>query len=123
MTHRWTHAAIAVSAYLAIGLIHGLSARAADAPSCNREALGQASCFSPKLCTCIYDRGGAITGTPAGYRWDCGTLRPNCGEGTGRPATMNEFNGPYPLAIGIDRDNRNAGGRYGTGPGRTSQPR
>ncbi len=107
MTHRRIHVALAALVCFNVALLGGTPARAGDAPACNRESLGQASCFSPTLCECIYDRGGSITGTPAGYRWDCGNLRPRCGETANAPATMNEFKGPYPLAIGIDRSNRN----------------
>lgn len=106
MTRFPTHMAVAALIALAFPAFADMPARADDPPSCTRDSLGQAACFSPKLCECIYDRGGAITGTPAGYRWDCGTLRPNCGEAANRPATINEYTGPYPLAIGIDRSNQ-----------------
>ena len=76
---------------------------AEDAPVCGQSTLGQVTCLSAKLCECIHDRDGSITGTPAGYRWDCGILRPKCGEAVDKPATLNEYKGPYPLAIGIDR--------------------
>lgn len=99
--------AFAALVWVALAGVAATPARADQAPSCNRESLGQAHCFSPKLCACIHDRGGSITGTPSGYRWDCGTLRPSCGENVRAPATMNEFKGPYPLAIGIDRSNQN----------------
>jgi len=107
MTHRWILVAIAAFVCFALPFFGDMPTQAAEALTCAREALGKVSCFTPKLCKCIYDRGGAITGTPAGYRWDCGNLRPNCGEDTNLPATMNEFKGPYPLAIGIDRSSQN----------------
>lgn len=107
MTHSRISVAIATFVCLAVPGFADTPARAEDAASCNQQTLGQASCFSPKLCECIYDRGGSITGTPPGYRWDCGNLRPTCGGAANAPATMNEFQGPYPLAIGIDRSNQN----------------
>ena len=76
---------------------------AQDAPSCNRMALGQAACFANIRCECIYDRGGAITGTPEGYRWDCGILKPRCEEA---PITIIEYRGTppsYPAAVAIER--------------------
>jgi hypothetical protein len=103
MTDRRTRSAIAAYICLAFAAMIGTPAGAQDAPRCTGESLGQASCFSNRLCECIYDRGGAITGTPPGYRWDCGNLRPNCGEAANPPATLNEYKGPYPLAIGIGR--------------------
>ena len=33
-----------------------------------------------KLCACGYQRGGIMSGRPEGWRWDCGVLRPACGE-------------------------------------------
>lgn len=107
MTHRRISVTIATLVCLAFPGFADTPTRAEDSPSCNRQTLGQASCISPTLCTCIYDRGGSITGTPPGYRWDCGNLRPTCGEDANAPATMNEYEGPYPLAIGIDRSNQN----------------
>ena len=107
MTDRRRLMVIASFICLAFAGMAGTPATAGDAPRCDGESLGQASCFSTKLCECIYDRGGAITGTPPGYRWDCGNLRPNCGDAANPPATMNEFTGPYPLAIGIGLDRRN----------------
>jgi len=107
MTYRRISVITATLICLASSGFADTPARAEDAASCHRETLGQTSCFSPTLCTCIYDRGGSITGTPPGYRWDCGNLRPSCGEAVNTPATMNEYKGPYPLAIGIDRSNQN----------------
>jgi len=106
MTHHRTYIAIATSLSLALAGLASTPSRADEAATCNQASLGRTSCKSPTLCECIYDRGGSITGTPAGYRWDCGNLRPNCGETANSPATMNEYTGPYPLAIGIDRSNQ-----------------
>lgn len=95
-----------VIAFIAFSALSGgdrFSARADDMPVCTGQSLGAASCFSGKLCECIHDPGGSVTGIPAGFRWDCGILRPKCGEAADAPANPNEFNGPYPLAVGIDR--------------------
>jgi len=96
-------AVIASIAYSALTGGIASPARAGDMPVCSGQNLGAASCFSGKLCECIYDRGGSVTGIPDGFRWDCGILRPKCGEAADAPANPDEFSGPYPLAVGIDR--------------------
>ncbi len=76
--------------------------QAQEVPKCNQDTFGQVACFSIKLCECIYDRGGAMTGLPARYRWDCGILRPRCEEA---PTSIIEYRGTplfYPYAVGID---------------------
>lgn len=80
--------------------------QAQDAPMCNRMAIGQATCLANVQCECIYDRGGAMTGVPEGYRWDCSILRPRCEE---VPATIIEYRGTppsYPAAVAIERTDR-----------------
>ena len=77
---------------LATTLITAASSMAlAQAPSCNSAQLGTVACFVRKLCACTLSRGGAMTGQPAGYRWDCGPLRPGCGADTALPATIVSF--------------------------------
>ena len=48
-------------------------------PMCLEQREGMTFCFETKLCLCRYEAGGTLTGRPAGYRWDCGALRPACG--------------------------------------------
>lgn len=94
----------AAAVFLGAGAsVWGKGARAEEAPKCTAETLGQNACFVDKMCECKFDRGGAMTGVPSGYRWDCGIKRPGCGAGAAAPATLNEFMGPYPSAVGIDR--------------------
>ncbi len=100
--------AVLLAAALLVGLAPAPPPAGADepAPSCTRPALGETRCFTARLCACVYDRGGAMTGTPPGYRWDCGIHRPSCGEAANVPVTIQEFRGQppaYPLAVGIDR--------------------
>jgi hypothetical protein len=109
MTRRWLRIPLATPICIALLGFAGTTSHADGSGTCDRTSLGQTSCMSSTLCECIYDRGGSITGTPPGYRWDCGNLRPTCGESANPPATMNEYKGPYPLAIGIDRSNQNIG--------------
>jgi hypothetical protein len=48
-----------------------------------------------KLCACGYQRGGVVSGRPDGYLWDCGVLRPPCGEAL-PPAALPGFPQPLP---------------------------
>ena len=91
---------------IAIGLLSTgwivSAGQAQEARKCNQDTFGQVACFSVKLCECIYDRGGAMTGLPARYRWDCGILRPRCEEA---PTSIIEYRGTppsYPYAVNID---------------------
>jgi hypothetical protein len=75
-------------------------AQTAQPPRCTAESVGAVACMSTKLCECVYERGGAITGRPTGYRWECGALRPDCNQ----PGA--DLAGPQwqmPAAVGIDR--------------------
>lgn len=49
-----------------------------DFPSCTAETWGVVACIGGKSCECAYRRESAMTGAPAGFRWDCGVLRPRC---------------------------------------------
>ncbi|WP_270938628.1 hypothetical protein [Falsiroseomonas oryzae] len=57
-----------------------LPAAPQEIPACNQDRVGAVACMSGKLCACGYARGGIVSGRPDGYRWDCGVLRPSCGE-------------------------------------------
>lgn len=75
-------------------------------PLCQRHSLGLVACIADRTCECIYERGGAITGLPTGYRWDCSPLQRNCGRTFNPPVTVQEFRGQpprFPAAVGIDR--------------------
>lgn len=54
-------------------------ALAQDPPACVPAREGMVACLADKLCECRWEPGGALTGRPAGHRWDCGALRPSCG--------------------------------------------
>ena len=97
---------LAVPALLAAALWGGGTAAAQDAPQCTAATFGQASCMANRVCECIYERGGAITGRPTGYRWDCGINRRQCEVD---PASIVEHRGntpQYPAAVGLDRSDR-----------------
>lgn len=97
------------TALTALLLLPSLGAPAAAAPVCDRPQLGAVACQAGRLCECIYDRGGLLTGIPAGYRWDCDILQPRCGDAAVPAASIKEQRGTppkLPLAIGVDRSSR-----------------
>ena len=49
-------------------------------PVCNAPREGIAACLAGRQCVCRLEPGGSVAGRPAGYRWDCGALRPACTE-------------------------------------------
>ena len=100
-------AAVVTAVAVFSGLILTNVADAQTPPACGAASLGMTACLASKMCACIYDRGGVATGIPAGYRWDCGILRPGCGNPLEVPATLNPYPGPYPSAVSIDRSHQN----------------
>lgn len=94
----------AAAAFVLVSTLMSFNAAGAQMPlSCTAATLGATACLAGKLCACTYDRGAIATGIPAGYRWDCGILRPGCGSALEFPATLNPYSGPYPTTVGIDR--------------------
>lgn len=83
--------------------------RAEAPPACADGSAGLVACVAGKLCACRLDRGGAVSGLPAGYRWDCGVLRPACGDAAFPPATLDSY--PYPLPPGLGLDLGHGGAR------------
>ncbi len=63
---------------LALALVAAAHEAKAEAPQCTAESAGQLLCRQATLCQCQYFTGGAVTGLPARYGWDCGALRPRC---------------------------------------------
>lgn len=98
---------VPAAAALIVSALMVASPAVAQPLACQATTLGTTACLGSKLCACIYDRGGVATGIPAGYRWDCGILRPGCGSAGDWPATLNPYTGPYPTAVGIDRSHHN----------------
>ncbi len=70
---------------LALLVPFSVPAGAQEPPSCTPARAGAVACLSGKLCECRFERGGSITGTRDGHRWDCGVLRPSCGEALAPP--------------------------------------
>lgn len=76
----------------------------AETPVCAAASVGTVACFVRRLCACTFARGGGMTGLPSGYRWDCGQLRPGCGDDAVVPATIDPYRGPLPSALSLDRN-------------------
>jgi hypothetical protein len=67
-------------------LLLAAPAFAQEPPSCTPAREGMVACLGEKLCACRWQPGGALTGRPAGHRWDCGVLRPACGVAPAGPS-------------------------------------
>jgi hypothetical protein len=66
-------------------LLIALPAAAQQPPACYAGVAGAVACMSGKLCACEFQRGGSVSGRPDGWRWNCGALRPSCGEALAPP--------------------------------------
>jgi len=93
-------------------LAMSLPAAAQQPPACTAQRAGTVACMSGKLCECRYERGGTITGVPTGHRWDCGILRPSCGEALAAPTIPNQGMSPMPFQPQILIDPRQPRGGY-----------
>ena len=77
--------------------------------ACARETAGQLSVQAGVRCQCAPVPGGGITGTAAGYAWDCGILR---GRGNQLvPAAPEGYWGPPVDALIVDTDKGARSGR------------
>ncbi len=95
-----------IGSFVAFFLALTPAARAGDIPPCWDHVLGATVCYAGRMCECIFEQGGLITGKPATYRWDCSILRSACGPALDRPVTVQENRGTaarYPTAVSIDR--------------------
>lgn len=70
--------------------------------ACGERSAGLVACVAGKLCACRSGRGGVMSGLPAGHGWDCGVLRPACGDAAYLPATLDPYPYPLPPALGIE---------------------
>ncbi|WP_237215463.1 hypothetical protein [Falsiroseomonas oryziterrae] len=70
-------------------LLLAVPAAAQSPPACTDARAGMAACLAGKLCLCGYQRGGIVSGRPDGWAWDCGVLRPPCGEALAPPGLLN----------------------------------
>lgn len=67
--------------------------------ACTQATAGQLSCQAGIACACNFFHASAMEGTPAGWRWDCGILRPRCAEN--QPATIDTYSDAIPDSLSI----------------------
>lgn len=81
--------------------------------TCSVDAVDRVACIAGRLCACRFVPGSPATGLPDGYRWDCGILRPRCGDPV--PATIDAWQGPLPEGLSLDQSrtivNQRTGGK------------
>ena len=99
----------AMSLFLALAA-SSVPASAQQPPACNAARGGTVACMSGKLCECRFERGGTMTGVATGHRWDCGILRPSCGEALASPNLHDPQMSPMPFQPQILIDPRQRGG-------------
>ena len=83
--------ALALSALLSLTIV--APAGAEDIPECSAVTAGQLSVQTDVQCECRFFTESFLAGTPAGYRWDCGILRPR--RNAPVPVDLNVY--PYGL--------------------------
>ncbi len=69
----------------------------AEVQICSAATAGELSVQADVQCECRFFQASAMAGTPAGYRWDCGILRPRLNASV--PVDLNPY--PYPLPEGL----------------------
>jgi hypothetical protein len=76
----------------------------AQTPACGPETAGQLSAQAGVRCECVRVPEGRITGTPAGYAWDCGVLRGRMNQLV--PPAPDAYQGSLTDGLIIDADRR-----------------
>jgi hypothetical protein len=71
-----------------------------DIPECRAAIAGELSVQADVQCECRFFPASLLAGTRAGYRWDCGVLRPRLNYAV--PVDLNPY--PYPLPEGLSLD-------------------
>ena len=69
----------------------------AEVQVCSAATAGELSVQADVQCECRFFQASAMAGTPEGYRWDCGILRPRLNYAV--PVDLNPY--PYPLPEGL----------------------
>ena len=94
--------ALYIIAILLVFMPFQAAASSNEYPACTEARAGIVACLAGTQCECRWENGGLTSGPPSGWRWDCSTLRPKCGDDF-LSVTDNPYTGPYPSAVGIDR--------------------
>lgn len=108
--------ALSPRALLVLGLAlacWGAAPLAAQPAPCTDAGVGLVACVEGRLCACRFERGSPATGLPDGFRWDCGILRPPCGEPL--PATIAPYPGLLPDSLSIEQNTNTVTGITGDG--------
>jgi hypothetical protein len=96
---------VAVARALALAALLGLAAlapaRGDEIPECRATIAGQLSVQADVECECRFFAESRLAGTPAGYRWDCGILRPRLNYAV--PVDLNPYPYPLPELLSLDR--------------------
>ncbi len=83
---------MAALAVALVGAGTGSNGLRAQVFQCTDAVAGQLSEQAGVRCECRFFHASAMAGTPAGYRWDCGILRPRV-----RPPVVHAPHGYYPF--------------------------
>lgn len=79
------------------------AATAAEAPACVAATAGTVACIGERLCRCAFERGGSMVAREAGYRWDCGVLRPQCHRPPTLPDRSTRPFADFDILVPLDR--------------------
>ena len=82
-------------------LVAGGAPAGADESVCRSQSVGLVACIAGRLCSCRFEHASYASGLPDGFRWDCGILRPSCGDPP--PATIDAWQGGLPDSLDIDQ--------------------
>jgi hypothetical protein len=104
--------ALCISALLSLTLL--APARADEIPECRAAIAGELSLQADVQCECRFFAASRLAGTPAGYHWDCGILRPRLNAAV--PVDLNLY--PYGLPDALSIDQSLIPGRSSTLPDR-----
>ena len=69
-------------------------------PACSQQTEGITHCSGNRNCVCSFMPENKGRGLPARFAWDCGILRPSCGEELDPGSTT--YEGPMPSEVIVD---------------------
>jgi hypothetical protein len=92
--------ALGIAALLSLaGLVPALGD---EIPECRAAIAGQLSVQADVQCECRLFSESRLAGTPAGYRWDCGILRPRLNYAV--PVDLNLYPYGLPESLSIEQN-------------------
>jgi hypothetical protein len=84
-----------------LSLVALAAARGDEIPECRAAIAGQLSIQADVQCECRFFPESLLAGTPAGYRWDCGIIRPRLNSAV--VVDLNPYPYPLPDSLSIDQ--------------------